>query len=75
MKQNSHILHCYDNLVAMATVNCIFSFIVCSSFFDNLLTRLLCLDQEIQSPIFFVRLELARVVHKSEGFIFVVQTE
>ena len=32
MKDNSHILHCYDNLVAMAIVNnCIFSLVVFSS--------------------------------------------
>ena len=45
MKENSHILHCYDNLVAMATAhNCIFSLVVCSSLLtiNNLLTRLFC---------------------------------
>ena len=32
MKENSHMLHCYDNLVAMATENnCIFSLVVYSS--------------------------------------------
>ena len=32
MKENSYILHCYDNLVAMATSNnCIFSLAVYSS--------------------------------------------
>ena len=31
MKENSHIPHCYDNVVAMATANnCIFSLVVCS---------------------------------------------
>ena len=31
MKENSHILHYYDNLVAMATANkCIFSLVVYS---------------------------------------------
>ena len=29
MKENSHILHCYDNLVTMAIANnCIFSLVV-----------------------------------------------
>ena len=32
MKENNHILHCYDNVVAMATANnCIFSLVVYSS--------------------------------------------
>ena len=32
MKENSYVLHCYDNLVAMATSNnCIFSLAVYSS--------------------------------------------
>ena len=31
MKENSHILHCYDNLVSMETANnCIFSLVVYS---------------------------------------------
>ena len=30
MKENSHILHCYDNLVAMATANNYFSLVVYS---------------------------------------------
>ena len=30
-KENSHIYHCYDNLVAMATINNYFSLVLYSS--------------------------------------------
>ena len=39
---------------------------------NDLLTGLLGPYWEIRSPIFFVRLELARAVRKSEGFVFPV---
>ena len=42
---------------------------------NDLLTRLLGPYQEIRSPIFLVRPELARAVRKSEGFVFPVRTE
>ena len=42
---------------------------------NDLLTELLGPYKEIRSPIFFVRLELARAVRKSEGFVFLVRTE
>ena len=41
----------------------------------DLLTGLLGPHLEIRSPIFFIRPELARVVRKSEGFVFLVRTE
>ena len=42
---------------------------------NDLLTGLLSPYWEIRSPYFFVRSELARAVRKSEGFVFLVQTE
>ena len=42
---------------------------------NDLPTGLLGQYQEIRSPIFFVRPELARAVRKSEGFAFLVRTE
>ena len=42
---------------------------------NDLLTGLLGPYWEIQSPIFFVRLKLARALCKSEGFVFLVRTE
>ena len=41
MKKNSYILHCYDNLVAMATSNNYFLFSCIWFVIKNLLTRLL----------------------------------
>ena len=42
---------------------------------NDLLTGLFGSYKEIRSPIFFVRPELARAVHKSEGFVFLLRTE
>ena len=42
---------------------------------NDLLTGLLGPYREIRSPIFFERLELARAVPKSEGFVFLVRSE
>ena len=49
---------------------------VCFSDSNNdLLARLLSPYQEIRSPIFFLRPELAKAVRKSDGFVFLVRTE
>ena len=48
---------------------------LCSVSTNDLLTGLLGPYQEIRSPIFLVRPELARAVRKSEGFVFPVRTE
>ena len=42
---------------------------------NDLLPGLLGPYYEIRSPMFFVRPELAKAVHKSECFIFLVRTE
>ena len=46
-----------------------------ANFINDLLTTLLGLYWEIQSPIFFIGPELVGAVHKSEGFRFLVRTE
>ena len=45
------------------------------SIINDLLTELLDPYQEMQSPMFFERPELARAVRKSEGFVFLVRTD
>ena len=76
MEENSHILHCYDNLVAMATANnCIFSSVVYSLLLKIYLRSYSVHTRKYKARFFFIRLKLARAVRKSAGFIFVVRTE
>ena len=76
MEENSHILHCYDNLVAMATANnCIFSLVVYSLLLKIYLRGYSVHTRKYKAQFFFVWLELARAVRKSAGFVFVVRIE
>ena len=59
MEENSHILHCYDNLVAMATANnCIFSLVVYSLLLKICLRGYLVHTRKYKARVFSYSLSL-----------------